>query len=329
MNRFKDVMSSWSSQDPESRNGLLLIAGISAIILLAVGVIAFGFYRERIAAKHDAVLSVGSTDITYGDLEQRLKYELTGVTSLTNDQFANVVSSVLISMENEQLVRMIATERGLTANEEEIEAKIREELGISPEATREVYASRLRRELMSNNLSLSEYKELARSLILETKVRDSIAEQIPSTSEQVDLRILQLSTREEIDAAKQRLDAGDTLGVLAAQLSIHSSSQSAGEMGWIPRGALPAEVEDFAWIAEPGTFSDVIETPSDGFFLAEVRGKQEREVSEGARDYVVSYQLLTSVRALRDEIGSEFKLTNGQLSDLSRSIASYLSSAGG
>lgn len=326
--RFKDVLSSWNSQDEDSRNGFLLIAGISAVIILAIAVIGFGYYSERIASKNDPVLRVGDRKISYSQLETRLKYELTGVQNLSSEQFPAVVSSVMVSMQNEELVRRFAADKGITVSDEEVEAKIREQLNLSADASREAYASRLRRELLNNGLSLGEYKELARSLAIESKVRETLGSQVPAEGEQADLRILQLSERDDIVAAQQRLQNGETLGALAAQLSLHASADSAGEMGWTPRGALPAEVENFAFSAEPGTTSDIIETATDGFFIVEVRGKETRAVEEDAKETVVTYQLQKEVRALQESLGSEFLLTNGQLSDLATSISNYLAAGG-
>lgn len=326
--RLKDLIASWSDQDADSRNAFLLIAGISAIIVLALIVVGFGYYSERIASKNDAVLKVGDHKITYAQLESRLKYELQGVRSLTSEQFPNVVTSIMVAMENEQLVRQIAAEKGITVTEADIEVRIREELGLNADATREAYASRLRRELLNSKLSLDEYKKMAESLTIEARLREFYAEPIPSEAEQIDPRILVVQSLTEATTIKTRLAAGETLPVLAAQLSLHPSKDSAGETGWIPRGALPEKVEEWAFAAELNTISDPIETDKSGVYIVQVRGREVRAVDDDARDMVVTNQLTQEVNDTKERLGSQFLLTAGQLSDLATSISNFLSAGG-
>lgn len=326
--RLKDIVASWSEQDADSRNAFLLIAGISAVILLAVAIIGYGFYTERVASKNDAVLKVGSRTVSYAELEDRLKFELTGVSNLTSEQFPNVVTAVLVSMENEEIVRLVAAEKGITVTDDEVEAFIRSELNLSADATKEAYAARLRRELLTNGLSLSQYTRMAESLAIEKKLRDFYREPIPSEAEQVDIRILVTQELDEAVTYKQRIDSGETMAGLAAQFSIHPSSESAGEMGFTPRGALPTKVEDAAFAADIGTTTDPIETEGQGVYIVNVRGKEFRAVSDDSKEDVVSFQLAQDVAAEKTEVGSEFLLNAGQLQDLAASISAYLSAGG-
>src|SRR3990170_5042717 len=63
--------------DPERFNRLLILGGVIAVILLAFGVIGYGWDATQIKPLSKTVLRVGDTKVSFGHLERRMELELT------------------------------------------------------------------------------------------------------------------------------------------------------------------------------------------------------------------------------------------------------------
>src|SRR3990170_5177816 len=59
--------------DPERLNRLLILGGVIAVILLAFGVIGYGWYATQIKPLSKTVLRVGDTKFSLGHLERRMQ----------------------------------------------------------------------------------------------------------------------------------------------------------------------------------------------------------------------------------------------------------------
>ncbi len=317
----------WSDLDPERRRSILLVGGVSLILLFALAAVSYGFYVDRIAFKQETVLRVGDRKYDYGQLERRLLADLGPISSLTTEQFGLLVGNSWRALESEALIRVAAEDQGISVTEQEIEAQMKDDLNLSSEAPRDQFARLLRRELQATGLKLDEYRETAEARALALKLQQVLGEAVPAEAEQIDIRFLQVFTEAEALEAKSAIDDGEPLAALAATRSIHASRQAAGELGWVPRGALPGTVDDVAFSIEIGVISDVIEA-TDGFYIIEVRAREVREISEESLDEVVGYVLQAMIEEVRDSIGSELTLTSDLLGRLAGSVQSALTSGG-
>lgn len=75
----------------------------------------------------------------------------------------------------------------------------------------------------------------------------------------------------EIEALKQRVDAGDDFADLAQQHSDCPSGQQGGDLGMFGRGMMVGEFEDAAFGLDVGATSDIVETPF-GYHLIQRTG---------------------------------------------------------
>ena len=324
--RFSSIFL-WSELDPERQRSILLIGGIGLILVLALAAVGYGFYLDRVAFKGQTVLQVGDEKFNFGQLDRRLKAELGPISGISSAQFGQVVGATLNLLEREELIRQAAEERGITATDQEVDAQMRDNLNLVSDASRDQLALALRRELQDTGLNLDEYIETARVEVLEAKMRQSLADAVDSEAEQADIRLLQVATEAEALEARSEIDAGTELAELAATLSIHSSQSSAGEVGWVPRGALPEPIEDVAFSIEVGEISEVIES-TEGFFILEVRGREVRAVEEEARNQVVNRGFRLLLEEIRDRVGSEITLDSDQLGRLAESLQSSIVNRG-
>lgn len=80
-------------------------------------------------------------------------------------------------------------------------------------------------------------------------------------AEEVTARHILVETREEADAALERLEAGESFEALADELTIDPSGKgSGGSLGTFQRGRMVAPFEEAAFALEPGEVSDPVET---------------------------------------------------------------------
>jgi parvulin-like peptidyl-prolyl isomerase len=298
--------------DPERRNSVLLVAGISAVVLFALGLIAYGYYADRLAPQHDTVLIVGERTFDYSYLERRAKAELAyGRISLeSTDSITLGIVQTLDLIEREELVRQAAAAAGISVSQKEIDDEMRLTLRTDPEASRERFAPILRDELLRIGLPFNEFEAIIEAQLLDNRLRDQMKAAVPAQADHADVRLIQLPSQEKADEAKRRLAAGDSPAAVAATMSVHASRSSAGELGWTPRGALPDKV-DAVVFSQMGV-SDVIPDES-GWFIVETRGIEVRDLTDSGKAQVAEHSLTNLLARTRDAVGRDNKLTTGQL----------------
>ncbi len=298
----------WSHVDPDRRNAVLLVGGIGLVVLFSLALIAYGYYNDKIAPNHEKVLRVGNHSYDFSFLKKRVKADLSE--NKIDVSKEDAIPTVLTNIEREAVLREAAKRDAVAATEAELKAQIAKNLQMEPEATRNQIAPALRARLLKNGLSLSEYEDIARAQIAETKIRSKIDSAIPAQTEQVAVRLIATSAQSAAILAKQRIEAGESFAVVAASVSQDASKASAGDLGFVPHGALPPEVDKVAFSING--LSEVIET-KEAFYLIEVLGKEVAPVSSDARERVVNTTYATKLSETRDAIGSQPSLNTGQV----------------
>jgi hypothetical protein len=298
----------WSDMDPDRRNAVLLVGGIGVVVLFSLALIAYGYYNDKIAPNHEKVLHVGKHSYDYSFLKRRVKAGLSE--SKIDISKEDAIPSVLTDIEREAILREAAKRDGVAATEAELRAQIATNLQMTAEATRNQIAPALRARLLKNGLSLSEYEDIARAQVAETKIKAQIESSIPVQAEQVAVRLIATSAQSAAILAKQRIEAGESFAVVAASVSQDPSKATAGDLGLVPHGALPADVDKVAFSITG--LSDVIET-KDAFYVIEVLGKEVSIVGGEARERLLSTGYTTKLSETRDAIGSHPSLNTGQV----------------
>ncbi len=81
------------------------------------------------------------------------------------------------------------------------------------------------------------------------------------------------AARTALEAAKARLEAGESFADLASEVSDDATAKTGGDLGSFGRGAMVKPFEEAAFALEPGGRSDIVETRF-GFHLIEVYERQ-------------------------------------------------------
>jgi parvulin-like peptidyl-prolyl isomerase len=127
----------------ERRARRVILWSLAALVALVVGILGFGYWRENVARASEPAATVYGETITVSDLLQRVRprfqaldaqlrlYEAQGITqaaSQLNLQRARLPDQVLDSLIEDRLVRREAERRGIVVSDDEVDARIRQEI---------------------------------------------------------------------------------------------------------------------------------------------------------------------------------------------------------
>lgn len=312
--------SSWANLDPERRTTLLIYAGIGLVVLIALAIVGFGYYDQRIAPKHATVLKVGGREFDFEYLQKRANAAWLRNEIQPSSAQQDVVR-VLARIETEELTRQAASQLGIQPTAEEVDTRLRARLSVSADAPREFLGERLRAELLRLGLSNAVFMEIIRYEALDEKLRNQYRSEIPTQLEHVNLNLIATRSREKIDQAKARLDAGDRFSVVVVQFSDDPSKEQAGNVGWTPRGALIKDIEDAAFALEPGATTEIIES-NGAFYILNLLGKEVRDVSPESGNDIVDGRINRLLTETRDSVTSNSTLNSEQVNDILRALPS-------
>jgi parvulin-like peptidyl-prolyl isomerase len=176
---------------------------------------------------------------------------------------------VLNDLINQVLLAQGAQEVGLSVSDAEVQAKI-DSLAAETD---------LAEWMATWGYSEGELFEALKLQMLAAAQRDAIAESVPETAQQVEIRQILAYTEEGANSALVSLRSGRTF----EDVAFTYDPVTGGYLGWVPRGYLlvPA-VEEAAFNLEVGNYSEII--PSDvGFHIVMVLDRAERPLTSDAR----------------------------------------------
>jgi parvulin-like peptidyl-prolyl isomerase len=286
------------------------------VVILALLLIGYGYYTDRVLPRRDVVFQIGNQKYTYAHLEERVKSDVAQGRFNVRDT-ANSVTATIARMQREELTRILGEERGITVSEDELTAGIRNDLNITEELSRNELAPILRDELRSIDLSLDEYRSIVESQVIEEKIKADLTSSLPEETEQVNLLFIDAGSQANAILSLQALEDGTEFAEVAQQYSQHAASNDDGVLGWVPREALDPELADVAFSLDGR--SGIIET-EESFYIIDVQGKETRPIDPGVVEDIGTQRFNELLEAAFDETPFIYNLTQGQLIDLANEI---------
>lgn len=202
--------------------------------------------------------------------------------------------SALDELIDHELIRQKAEELGLTVTEIEIDQAIEEDLrqAASPsyqtpvtgtvatatpvpqERLNEIYRSALERM----GLSEKAFRLIVQRSLLQDKVQEVLASQVPTTGLVIHLQLIKTDTEEQLLAAQGRIEKGEDFAVVAREVSTDTlSAEDGGDLGWLTPEQLSSRygpvVEAQALSLEIGKLTLV--KGDNAFYLLRVLGRDE------------------------------------------------------
>lgn len=309
----------WQGLDEDRRNALLLYALIGAVVVFAVALIGYGYYRDRIAPNHETVLTVGNRKFDLAFLQRRAEAEIKLNRVAPSSTLQNLVVNTLQTIELEELTRQAAKAQGVVVTGEDIDSYIRSRLGLALEAPRDRFAAAYRADVLQSGLPVRDYREMLAAEVIQDRLLEKLASTVPAAELQVDAQIIRTSAESRAQEAKQKIDSGQGFNVTAATYSIAASKDSGGELGWITRSEVPAKVGDALFTSPIGQVSDPIQD-SDGWYLVLARGREEQEIDKNHKARIASVLYGTLLNDTRTALGSSNRLTEDQIVRIGRKL---------
>lgn len=265
-----------SSHRPSERGSQLawVIGGsLAAIILVFLGV---GYYNSNIGPGRDAAIKVGKHTVSVNYFRDRLKAEAVengDGSQLGSSGAANDITSIVDTIEQEQVYLQRAWSLGLSASDDEIAAQIANIVHVQVTngkiADLAQYEFEVRGYLERTGLSLAELREIGRAAALTQKVTDYFQAKLPAQAPAFQGTEFTFDTLAAAQAAQKELETGAYVTDLTAELNADSTKGTATPLDWtyIGFGALPRPLDVAAQQLQPGQVSTIIQldpTTPDG-----------------------------------------------------------------
>ena len=299
------------SMDSEQTARIMLIGGVSLIIVLALGFIAFGWYWTEKRPLGRTVLQVDEETVSFAAMKRRMNYELFRNTTLQQNP------SVLASFAFENLVAELtkvsrADEIGVTVDEAALDTAMRTRIGVAPEADQRTYQDALRNQLQSTGLHESEFRRLVEGETIETAIVDKFQAELPATLLQAKVEVINVQTREEADAAILRINAGEDFAVVAKEISLEpTAKENGGLKDFAPEGSLNVAYNDFAFSAEVGMLSVPLAAAGDtSFYVVRVIDRSDQPLAEDEKPTLARAKYDEWLTTIRTEMESSGALVN-------------------
>lgn len=300
--------------DPERFNRLLILGGVIAVVLLAFGVIGYGWYATQIKPLSKTVLRVGDTKFSLGHLERRMELELTDSPgAYQGDSIRSLPDRVLNVLKFEALLLETADQLDVAVTDEELDVEIRDRANLAEDSQASLVAEAFRRQVDDSGLRPNEYRQMLRAELLRQQVLNYFVFLSPTVETQVRARWIITETKEDADAALAKVNAGEDFAAVANTDSIQATaSQDGGLVDWGPRGTYREEkIETYLFDdAQPGEHSEVIVT-DQFFYIVQLLDRQDdRTLDESQRNLVSNREMTTWLDEAEKEQTVEDNLTD-------------------
>ncbi len=150
-------------------------------------------------------------------------------------------------------------------------------------------------------------RDLTRAQILREKMTAEITKDIQPVQEQVWARHILVKTKDEADKAIQRINSGESFAAVAKAVSIDSSKDAGGDLGWFTRGQMVKPFEDSAFALKVGEISQPVQSDF-GFHVIQTLGHENRPLN-------ASQLTQAKQKAFQDWLDAQKKAKNAQMFD--------------
>ncbi len=263
--------------DAERTTRLLIIGGVIAMVVFAVGLIAFGWYQTQIKPLGKTVLEVGTIKFSLGHLERRMELMNSESSFYQGQNVFLLADDTMEQLKTEALILQGASELNLSITDEEFATEIKDLGGVSEDAEADVYAAAFKTQVDESGLKESEFSQMIKADLLEKDIFDYFKFVVPGSEAQVKADYIVVDTDAKAEEAVTRIRAGEDFTAVGEDIE----DAQPGTLDWTPRGGsvfLPEEVESYLFDeAEINAVGDPI-TVGGGIYVVRVTGREPNRV---------------------------------------------------
>ena len=241
----------------EIKNRQLRILLFSVVSMAVLAIAAVILYEIYLAPYRKPVLTFDGNVI-------RMQYFLDRAKLIGNTQ------STLQQLAYEQTVKLAAPTLGVTVSESEVDNALHQAAESATSSnetsfdtsTQAGFDAWYKEQLKKSGLSTTQYRDMVRTGLIANQIESAMASNVPAKAEQIHLHIMVFNTQAAADAAKARVDRGESFAAVAKAVSVDAQSkENGGDIGWFPKGVLP--YDDTVFALEIGQISSpVLSNPS-------------------------------------------------------------------
>jgi hypothetical protein len=297
--------------DPEQSARLLLIGGVAAIIVVALGFIAFGWYWTEKRPEGRTVLQVDEYKVSFASMKRRMNYELFRNTTL--QQSPGALPSFAFDNLVLELTKVARADTiPVTVDDATVEAALRTRIGAADGADQRTFQDALRRQLEATGLNESEYRRLVLGEALERAIVEHFQGLLPATLLQARVEAINAETLEDAEAAIERINAGEPFADVARDISIDPTVQDTGGLrDYGPEGSFADAYDAFAFSAQIGTLSAPLQSPgSANYYVVRVVDRSEQPIADDRKPSLARDDYDEWLQNTREELESSGALVN-------------------
>ena len=270
--------------DPEQSTRVMLIGAVVGILVLAVGIIGFGYWYSVIRPRSRTVLQVENVKVSYTAMKRRMAYELLQNTSYQQAPTA-LPDAVVQTLTNEIIIDLKAeSDQGITVTADEFNQKLTSSLGVAPNADSKTFADALKKQLDATGLTDAEYRRMIRAQLLATKLNAKFTAAVPATAAQAKVDVIETQTEADAQKAAQRVKAGEDWATVAKSLSTESNVATTGGIhDYAPQGTFDPGFDAQAFSAKVGEVTGPIAAPNGNFFVIRVEDRADKPVTDAQK----------------------------------------------
>lgn len=295
-----------------SRWGIL--AAVIVLGLIVAGLFTYQQVDEHYLTPNKTILTVGDEHFKLSYYTDRL-YEYAQTNQSSGLSLAILEQQLLTKLEDEAVTIKLAEERNINLSDDEITKQIASELGVPVGGPGSSFDTLYRQRLKTTKMSDGNYRQLAKASLANSKLLESVRNDIGSTGEMVTIKGVVSASKDDADKILARVKGGEDLGSVAQTDSTDlQSRQNDGTMLPEPPVLLPANIQ--AAIKDKPEGTDLlgpVQVGSNYWVFRIEKRDPNGTYSDAQKDQLAQAKLDELIKAKRDSLNVKRDLSSSDL----------------
>ncbi len=297
--------------DSEQSARLLLIGAVAAIVVIAAGFIAFGYWYSVVKPRNRTVLQVDDTKISYAAMKRRMGYEYFQNVNYQRSPQILPEGSYQALLNELTEVHRADSGLGVTLDDAEYDQKLRGRLGVGEAAPAKDFADAFRKQLDTTGLTESEYRRLIRGQLIDTKIHDKFKAEAPANALMAKIEVIGAASQADAQKAIDRINGGEDFATVAKSVSQETDVQTTGGVhDYAPKGGFNSTYDDYVFTTNDiGKLSAPLSSTATGsFYVVRVIDRSQQPVQEAQKSTIANTQFSDWLKTTQDDMQVNGKL---------------------
>ncbi len=233
------------------------------------------------------IAKVNGEPISIGDFKNRLREIQFDQNLMGKDELTALKKTVLNELIETKIIQQQSRKLDITVTQEELDRSLQSEFSEhemeninttleKQRMTRETWNDRMKQKIMAEKLfqNVTQTTPEPSPEEIDGYYQKNIQEF--QQTEQVRIQQIVLQTKEEAQQVMAHVKQNEDFTALAKAHSMRTDGTTGGDMGFIPKGLLPENIEKTVFSMKSGTVSPIIESPT-GYYIIKVVDKKEQK----------------------------------------------------